>query len=199
MRKLVSPVSFTRTRRSIMADDRLDVLVVDGDALEAVDLLDLVDEPGGEGLLALHFRMSCGLGGPSMSGSPARTRSPGCTWMCLPFGIRYSRACSELAARNGVTRTLRLPFVSLPKETSPSISADDGVILRLAGLEELGDAGQTARDVLRLRGLARDLRDDLAGLDDVAVVHLDVGADREVVAREVVAVRELERLARRRP
>ena len=60
-----------------LANDDLDVLVVDGDALQAVDLLDLVDEIGRQLLLALTRRMSCGFAGPSMSGSPARTRSPG--------------------------------------------------------------------------------------------------------------------------
>ena len=57
------------------------------------------------------------------------------------------------------------------------------MVLRLAGLEELGDARQTAGDVLGLRGLARDLRDDLAGLDAVALLRDDVRADREEVAR----------------
>ena len=61
--------------------------------------------------------------------------------------------------------TLRLPLVSLPKRHLAVDLGDDGVVLRLAGLEELGHARQTARDVLRLRGLARDLRDDVAGLD----------------------------------
>ena len=79
--------------------------------------------------------------------------------------------------------TLRLPLVSLPKDTMPSISRDDRVLLRLARLEELGDARQTAGDVLGLRGLARDLRDDVAGLDVVAVVDEDVRADRQEVAR----------------
>jgi hypothetical protein len=36
-----------------LADDHLDVLVVDGHALEAIDLLDLVDEVGGQLLDAL--------------------------------------------------------------------------------------------------------------------------------------------------
>ena len=58
--------------------------------------------------------------------------------------------------------------------------------------------GQTAGDVLHLRGLARDLRDDLAGLDEVAVLDDDVRADREEVTRVELAVRELERLARLR-
>ena len=48
--------------------------------------------------------------------------------------------------------------------------ADDCVILRLACFEQLGDARQTAGDVLRLRGLARNLGDHVAGLDVVAVV-----------------------------
>ena len=43
-----------RTRRSICRTMHLDVLVVDADALQAVDLLDLVHEPGRELLLALH-------------------------------------------------------------------------------------------------------------------------------------------------
>ena len=38
--------------------------------------------------------------------------------MCLPLGIRYSRA----SPTSGVTTTFRLPLVSLPKETMPSIS-----------------------------------------------------------------------------
>ena len=79
--------------------------------------------------------------------------------------------------------TLRLPLVSLPKRHLAVDLGDDGVVLRLAGLEELGDARQTAGDVLRLRGLARDLREDVAGLDVVAVLDDDVGADREEVAR----------------
>ena len=83
--------------------------------------------------------------------------------------------------------TLRLPLVSLPKRHHAVDLADDGVILRLAGLEELGDARQTAGDVLRLRGLARDLGDDLAGVDALAVLRDDVRADREEVARVEVA------------
>ena len=78
--------------------------------------------------------------------------------MCLPLGMRYSRA----SPTSGVTTTLRLPLVSLPKETSAVDLADDRELLRLAGLEELGDARQTAGDVLRLGRLARHLRDDVA-------------------------------------
>ena len=62
--------------------------------------------------------MSCGLDEPSISGSPALMISPSCTPMCLPLGIRYSR----VSPISGVTTTLRLPLVSLPNETWPSIS-----------------------------------------------------------------------------
>ena len=55
------------------AHDRLDVLVVDGDALQAVDLLDFVHQPGGQLLLALHAQDVVRVAGPSISGSPALT------------------------------------------------------------------------------------------------------------------------------
>jgi hypothetical protein len=75
-----------------LPDDHLDVLVVDADALQAIDLLDLVHQPGRELLLALHAEDVVRVRRAVLQRSPARTRSPGCTWMCLPFGIRYSRA-----------------------------------------------------------------------------------------------------------
>ena len=63
--------------------------------------------------------MSCGLAAPSMSGSPARILSPSRTARCLPLEMRYSLG----SPRSGVMSTLRLPLVSLPKLTVPSISA----------------------------------------------------------------------------
>src|SRR6185369_4256215 len=60
------------------------------------------------------------------------------------------------------------------------------------------NAGETTRDVLRLRRLARNLRNDVARLEEVAVLDDDVRADREEVTRFELAVRELERLARLR-
>ena len=73
---------------------------------------------------------------------------PRCTLMCLPFGIRYSRVGLADRRANGVMMTLRLPLVSLPNEHHAVDLADDRVVLRLAGLEELGHARQTAGDVL---------------------------------------------------
>src|SRR5271169_3165806 len=61
--------------------------------------------------------------------------------------------------------------------------ADDREILRLARLEQFGDTRQTARDVTRLRGFARDARQDVAGLDVRPVVDRKDRVDRHEVAR----------------
>src|SRR6202034_3354895 len=53
---------------------------------------------------------------------------------------------------------------------------DDGGFARLAGFEELDDAGQTAGDVLGARGFARDLGKDIAGESLVSVLHHEVSA-----------------------
>src|SRR4029079_10872396 len=73
---------------------------------------------------------------------------------------------------------------------------DDRVVLRLACLEELGDARETTGDVLGLRAFARDLRDDVARLEQVAVLDDDVGADREEVTSLEGRCRSRKSLAR---
>ena len=69
------------------------------------------------------------------------------------------------------------------------------MILRLAGFEELGHARQTAGDVLRLGRLARDLRDNLAGVDEIAFLRHDVRADGQEVTRSRSSCPELLGLA----
>src|SRR5262249_12421791 len=59
---------------------------------------------------------------------------------------------------------------------------DDGLLLGLAGLEQLGHARQTTGDVLGLGRLTRDLRDDVGREDLGAVGRAQVGADRQRVA-----------------
>ena len=122
--------------------------------------------------------MSCGFDEPSISASPARTRSPSCTLMCLPFGIRYSFGSPPVvrrhdhaalaARRRGRTTTV------------PSISRDDRELLRLAGLEELRDARQTARDVLGLAwSRAGSSRARRPAATSSPSVDREVGADRQ--------------------
>ena len=62
--------------------------------------------------------MSCGFSEPSMSGSPAFTRSPSRTVMCLPRGTRYSFTSPSSAW----TSIFRMPFWMPAKRTTPSIS-----------------------------------------------------------------------------
>ncbi|MDO8794540.1 MAG: hypothetical protein Q7J25_07980 [Vicinamibacterales bacterium] len=65
--------------------------------------------------------------------------------------------------------------------------ADHGRILRLAGLEQLDHARQAARDVLGLGRLARNLREHVAGVDHLAVLHHEVRAHRHDVAADRLA------------
>ena len=156
-RKLVSPTSLDAHAAQHLAHDRLDVLVVDLHALQSVDLLDFVDQVLGQRLLAQHPQDVVRVGRAvhqRLAGADAvafAARSGACPW---GSGTRCGSPTS------GVMITLRLPLVSLPKCTDAVDLGDDGVVLRLAGLEQLGDARQTAGDVLGLRGLARDLGDD---------------------------------------
>jgi hypothetical protein len=177
------------------------VLVVDADALQAVDLLDLVDEPRGELLLALHAEDVVRVG-RAVHERLARAHAVARLHLdVLALGDQVlARLLRHELDRRGERRDddLALALGVLAEGDLAVDLADDGVILRLAGLEELGDAGQTAGDVLHLRGLARDLRDDVAGLDEIAFGARRCGADGEEVARVELAVRELERLAGRR-
>src|SRR5688500_18960056 len=146
--------------------------------------------------------MSCGLLGPSMSGSPARTRSLSWTFTCTPRGSEYSlgsppssinaRGTPPPLARAAGARhddDLALSLHDAAVLHEPVDLRDDRGLARLARLEELDDARQTARDVLGLRGFARDLGEHLAGRDRIAVFDHQVG-----MRRHVVLARQLARL-----
>ena len=185
-----------------LANDDLDVLVVDGDALQAVDLLDFVHEVRRELLLALHAqdvvrvrRTVHAAARPRGRGRPA---APGCA--CPSgSGTRAPDRSARAVVAERRDDDLALALGVLAEGNLAVDLGDDGVVLRLAGLEELGDARQTAGDVLRLRGLARDLGDDFAGFDDVAVLRRRCSRrPGGGSARRASRVRELERLARLR-
>jgi hypothetical protein len=131
------------------------------DTLQAVDLLDLVDEPRREFLLALDLKDVVRVGGTvherlTRAHAVAVLDGEGaCPSDEVLLGLAHFGDNHDLALALGVLAEVH-HTVDL---------RDDGAVLRLTGLEELGHAGQTARDVLGLRGLARDLRDDLAGFD----------------------------------
>ena len=88
-----------------------------------------------------------------------------------------------------------LPLVSLPKLTMPEHFGQDRRLLRLARLEQVGHARQTAGDVAGLRRFLRDTRDDVADADFGAVLQDDDRAGRQEVLRRDVGAGQLEFLA----
>ena len=64
-----------------------------------------------------------------------------------------------------------------------------GGIFRTTGFEELGDAGQTTGDVLRLGRLTGRLGEEGAGGDGVAFVDRDLRADGNGISREGLVLR----------
>ena len=169
-----------------LTNDDLDVLVVDGDALQAVNLLDLVDEVRRELLLALHAKDVVRVGRAvhqrlARANAVARLNLDVLALRDQVLARLIGEELPVVAERRDDDLALALRVLA---ERNLAVDlGDDGVVLRLAGLEELGHARETARDVLRLRGLARNLREDLAGVEDVAVLDDDVRADREEVTR----------------
>ena len=138
--------------------DHFDVLVVDAHALESVDLLHLVDQVLRERLLAedredvvrvraaVHERLA-GLHEVALVHADV-----------LALGDQVLARLADLGRDDDLALALRV----LAERHDAVDLGDDGELLRLPRLEQLGDARQTAGDVLRLRRLARDLRDDVA-------------------------------------
>src|SRR6185312_3282942 len=174
-----------------LTNDRLDVLVVDLDALESVDLLDFVDQVLRQRLLAEHLQDVVRVGGAvhqRLAGAHAIALADAQVLALrdqVLLGLADFRRDDHLALALGV----------LAERDDAVDLGDDRVLLRLARFEQLGDARQTAGDVLGLGGLARDLGDDVARLDGVAVVDVDVRADRQEVTRLLRRARDLLGLA----
>ena len=139
------------------------MLVVDHDALQAVDFLDLVDEVGSQCLDALDRK------------DVVRRRVAVEDVVALLDVVAFLKM-ERLALRDQVFDRLEPSFMRLDEdaalvlvvaaETDRAIDfGDDRVILRTARFEQFGHARQTARDVLGLGAFQRDTRDDVAGLD----------------------------------
>src|SRR5919204_191921 len=166
-----------------LPDDGLDVLVVDLHALEPVDLLHFVHHVAGQLLLAEHLEDVVRVGRAVHQRVACLHPIAGVHVDVLALGdqVLLRQVGAELAVDLGRDHHLALALGVLAEAHHALDLADDRVLLRLAGLEELGHSRQTAGDVLGLRRLPGDAGDDLAGLDGVAVVDGDVRADRQVV------------------
>ncbi len=100
-----------------LADDDLDVLVVDVHALGAVTSWTSWTRYICTPRTPLTRRMSWGFTDPSVSRSPAVTSWPSFTLRRAPYGMLYTRSSPSAV----VTTTLRLPLLSTI-ETTPSTS-----------------------------------------------------------------------------
>ncbi len=161
-----------------LANDHLDVLVADVDALQAVDFLDFVHQ------VRLQFLFS------EDGQNVVRVERPVHQRFARLHALAFLHVDVD-AARNGVffLRAVVGDHIHFAlalgdfAELDRAINfADDRGFVRLAGFEQFDHARQTAGDVLRLGGLARDLGQHVARVSGVAVLHHQVGARRHQVA-----------------
>src|SRR6185312_1174321 len=177
-----------------LANDHLDVLVVDVDALQPIDLLDFIDQIGCQLLDALD-------------GENVVRRGIALDDVVALLDDVAVLKVDVLALRDQVLLRLvvlagrldgdaALVLVVLAEAHRAADFGDDRRILRLARLEQFRHPRQTAGDVARLGAFGRDARDDVARLHVAARIDRDDGIDRELVAR-VAAAGELEHLLAR--
>src|SRR5262249_24959508 len=156
-----------------LANDRLDVLVVDVDALEAVDLLNRVYEIGLRKLFAEDGQQVVQVG---------RTVDE-----CLTSANVFAFLNVDVdAARNRIFLG-GFPVFAFDVDLAHALGnfavaddavdfADDGRILGFAGFKELDNARETAGDVLGLGRFARNLRENVARLNVIAILDHQVRA-----------------------
>src|SRR5438874_160807 len=175
-----------------LAHDDFDVLVINAHALQSVDLLDLVDQVARELL------------DPKDAQDVVRHAVAVQHQVALQDVITLLHA-DVFALGDEVLDRLAgalvrhhddapLGLVILAEFDAPFALADNREILRLARFEQLGDTGQTAGDVARLRGFPRHPGEHIAGLDVRAAIDRQDRVDRQEVAR-LETVRQGQHLA----
>src|SRR5262245_13480029 len=155
-----------------LADDHLDVFVVDVHALKPVDLLDCVDQVALKRLHALH-----GQDVVRVERAVHQRLAGAYAVAFLDVDVRAARdRILALFAGLADDADLLRAFGDVAELDRPVNLAHHGRLARLARFEQLDDAGQTADDVLRSGDFARDLCDHVARRDLVAVRNHEVGA-----------------------
>src|SRR6266508_112213 len=167
-----------------LADDHLDVLVVDRHALQPIDVLDLVDQVTGELLDALDRQ------------DVVRRRVAFDDEVALLDHVAVLQV-DVLALRDQIFLGLLvltridddapLVLVVLAEADRAGDFRDDRGLLRPARLEQLRYPRQTAGDVAGLGALGRDTGDDVARLHIRTRVDRNDGVDGELVARLAAA------------
>ena len=145
-----------------LGDDDLDVLVVDLHALAAVDVLDFADEVLLHGLFAGDAEDVVGHQRAVDQGLAGADEAAGVHAEVLAVGDEVLALDAAFAADDD--RPLAAALLAQQFHGAVDLG-DDGRVLGLAGLEDLGHAGQTAGDVLRAGHLAGRLGQQRAGRD----------------------------------
>ena len=164
-----------------LADDDFDVLVVDRNALQAVDLLDLVDEIVGQRLDTEDGENVLRRGVPLEQVFALLQDVAFLDHQVLGLRHQIFHGLFALGFRHDADAALVL-VVATEFHLAGDVG-DDGVILRTTCFEQLGHARQTARDVAGRRATGLDTRERVAGTDFVAFSDRQDGVDRQEVTR----------------
>ena len=153
-----------------LPDDHFQVLVVDIDALQPVNFLNLVDQILLQFLLAEHIQNVVRIAGAVHEGLAGFHLL---ALLHVDVNAARQRVFALLAGiAHHVDLALSLGhFAVLHRAVD---FGHDGRLARLAGFEQFHHARQTAGDVLGLGGFARDLGQHVARVDFFAVAHHQV-------------------------
>ena len=158
------------------------MLVIDLHALEAVDLLNLVDQILGELFHAEHAQDVVRRAVAVHQGVALAHHVPFLDADVLALGneVLHRLGVPALVVGHDHDPPLRLVVLT---ELDPAVDiGDDRVVLRLARLEQLGDPRQAAGDVAGL-GRPRDAGEHGTGLNLLVILDVQDGIDREGVLR----------------
>ena len=151
---------------------------MDAHALQPIDLLNRVDERLGERVFAEHAQ------GVVRIGRPVHQRLARSHVVSLAHADVLTARDQIFACVADVGRDDDLAFALgiLAERDHAFDLAQDRIFFRFARLENFYHARQSAGDVLTLGGLARNLRQHVAGLDVLPRADVQVRADRQRVA-----------------
>src|SRR5690606_21809759 len=155
-----------------LANDHLDMLVVDLYTLEAVNLLDFIDHKLGQGVDPLQAQNIVGVVGTVGNHFAALNLLPLVYTELAPFGDQHFKVVATVR-RGDDQAALALGFLAVGHGAG-ELGENRG-ILGLAGFEQVGNPRQTTGDIPGFGTLLGDPRNDVAGLDRLAVIEGDDG------------------------
>src|SRR5262249_44338258 len=162
-----------------LAHNDFNVLVVDSNTLQTINLLYFINQIFSEGLLAQNIKDIVRVGRPV-----TKSRSILSSFSFVDSDV-FSSWIAILSGPTDLRRHYNLPFsFGILAEGNHSVDfTDHGKFFRLAGFEELRHPRKSSRDIFGLGGFARNLRQDVARVDCLTILNVDMGAHRQEVAR----------------